>query len=385
MNFAFLNRTLYLAIATIVVATPVVAYGSDTAVHTYALLVGSNEAGPGQAPLNYAQDDALRVADVLITLGHYAPENVERLLGPTSERLRGALDRVARELRKRENAGEQSVFFFYYSGHARADALNFGGDKFALDELRERIIALPSTLSIVVLDACQSGAFSKTKGAAPAADFSDNSVQRLNTEGVVVLASSGANELSQESADLRSSFFTNHLLVALRGAADVDADGQVTLGEVYKYAYNHTLASTAVTTVGEQHVTIETELRGQREVPVTFPAEANAHLRITENFEGKVLLQHTPSLNVIAELVKVAGEPMQLALPPGSYRATIRTNDKILVCGLNLAEGGTRASWRTTRASLRATTASRSSSLALPRRHRVSISSSSKGMTWTSR
>lgn len=349
MNFAFYTENLFrtvvtvsLAFATLTLGVSAAADDGEPVVYTYALLVGSNEAGPGQTPLNYAQDDALRMAEVLITLGHYPAENVERLLGPTSENIRAALNRAAEELQKRNDAGEQSVFFFYYSGHARADALNFGREKFALDELRERLVAMPATLSIIVLDACQSGAFSQSKGAEPTADFSYNSVQGLNTEGVAILASSSANELSQESENLRSSFFTNHLLVALRGAADTDDDGRVTLAEAYKYAYNHTLASTSVTAVGEQHVTFETELQGRGEVPLTYPAEANAHLRIPEAFQGRVLLQHAPSFNVIAELIKTAGAPLQLALLPGSYRAIVRTNERALLCGIYLEEGSDR-------------------------------------------
>jgi len=97
--------------------------------------------------------------------------------------------------------------------------MNLGERELSLSDLRERLLSLPTTLTIVVLDACQSGAFSRTKGAEPAADFSFNSVSRLNTSGVAVMASSSASELSQESDSLRASYFTHHLLVALRGAA----------------------------------------------------------------------------------------------------------------------------------------------------------------------
>ena len=38
-------------------------------VTTYALVVGSNAGGPGQAELHYAEDDARRVAALLTELG----------------------------------------------------------------------------------------------------------------------------------------------------------------------------------------------------------------------------------------------------------------------------------------------------------------------------
>ena len=92
------------------------------------------------------------------------------------------------------------------------------------------------------------------------------------------MASSTAEELSQESDAFKGSYFTHHLVTALRGAGDTDGDGRVSLDEAYRYAYRRTLASTARTKVGEQHVTLETDLAGQGEIPVTFPAEASAKL-----------------------------------------------------------------------------------------------------------
>ncbi|MDJ0764516.1 MAG: hypothetical protein QNJ97_16180 [Myxococcota bacterium] len=52
-------------------------------------------------------------------------------------------------------------------------------------------------------------------------------------------------------------------MVGLRGAADNNQDGRVTLAEVYQYAYNNTLVDTSGTRVGKQHVTLENQLRGK--------------------------------------------------------------------------------------------------------------------------
>ena len=90
------------------------------------------------------------------------------------------------------------------------------------------------------------------------------------------MASSSPQELSQESDELKGSYFTHHLVTALRGAGDADGDGRVSLDEAYRYAYRRTLASTARTQVGEQHVTLETDLAGQGDVPVTYPGRGAA-------------------------------------------------------------------------------------------------------------
>ena len=315
----------------------------------YALLIGSNEGGPGQAPLRYAEDDARRMGDVLRTLGGYDEERIDQLLHPTPEEVNDALDRMHERLAAEAAAGAQAQLFFYYSGHARADALNLGPAQLSLAALRKRVLALPATLSIVVLDACQSGAFSRIKGANRAADFSFNSVERLNTAGVAVIASSSGQELSQESDELQSGYFTHHLLVALRGGGDADGDGRVTLSEAYDYAYRQTLAATAVTAVGEQHVTLETDLQGKGDIALTRPASASARLRVPASWRGRVLVQRLPSLSVLAELDKpISGRAVDLALPPGPYTVTVRGDGRALRCQFQLLKKATvtlDASW----------------------------------------
>jgi Caspase domain len=309
---------------------------AQPAVHTYALLVGSNPGGEGQAQLHFAHDDAERMAQVLIELGHYAGEQTRILRSPNRDAVLAALDQLANQLRSDAERGEQTQFLFYYSGHARSNALQLGADELLLPELRERILQLPSTFKLVVLDACQSGAFSSVKGATPAAAFSYNSVARLRTSGVAVMASSSASELSQESEALRGSFFTHHLTVGLRGAGDRDRDGIVSLAEAYAYAYDHTLSSTARTAVGRQHVTLETALTGQGEVPLTYPARASAQLELPAGLDADVVIERRSS--VIAELHKAPGNSVTLALSPGLYTALLRRAGTLAECSVPLAE-----------------------------------------------
>jgi hypothetical protein len=165
-----------------------VACAQPGASDSYAIVVGSNLGGPGQEALRFAEEDANRVADLLVELGSYPPEHIDRLVQPSASDLLAAVERAQRRFVPLAREGKQFRFFFYYSGHARADALNLGSQELPLSVLRDQLLQLPATLSIVVLDACQSGAFSRVKGAGPAADFSFNSVERLNTEGIVRIA-----------------------------------------------------------------------------------------------------------------------------------------------------------------------------------------------------
>ena len=307
----------------------------------YALIIGNNAAGPGQTPLRYAERDARAVADVLEGLGDYPPDHVDVLASPDLEQVRAALDAAAVTLAERAEHGEQTVFTFYYSGHARSDALDFGEDLLPLGELRARLLALPSAVTLVVLDACRSGAFGRAKGAAQVEDFSVNSVRRLDARGMAVLASSSAGELSQESEALEGSFFTHHLIVALRGAADGNHDGRVALGEAYQYAYHQTLLSTARTEIGRQHVTFETRLAGQGDLPLTAPGAGLAHLELSADLEGDVMVSTDGPGRpvVVAELHKAPGQAARIAVPPGLYRGLVRQGDRLGECAVEVVRG----------------------------------------------
>jgi hypothetical protein len=290
----------------------------------YALVIGVNKGGPGQKRLRYAHDDARRIKRVLAELGGVTAGNIALVLEPTREALLAALARADKRLAAAKRAGKRPLFFFYYSGHARARALNLGTQELPLMLLRKKLLVLPSTATVAILDACQTGAISRVKGAAPTADFSYNSTRDLHTAGVAVLASSSGSELSQETDSLRSSYFTHNLVVALRGAADADEDGRVTLGEAYRYAYDRTLIATAKTAVGKQHVTLETRMRGKGALVLTYPAKASAQLVLPAKLAGEVLVHRPPARHVMAELSKAKGKRLRIALPPGRYVALVR-------------------------------------------------------------
>lgn len=314
---------------------------ADEGPQSYALVVGENRGGPGQHTLAFAERDAERMGALLGELGRVPREHLRVLKAPSVTELRAALAALRAELAAQAAAGARTQLVFYYSGHARAQALSLGDDELPLDEVRAALTDLPSTLTIVVLDACQSGAFSGVKGARPSQDFSAVSVSALRSAGFAVMASSTAAELSQESQELEAGYFTHHLAVGLRGAGDVDRDGRVSLDEAYRYAYAQTLAATARTRVGMQHATLETAIAGRGDVPLTYPADADAQLVLAPETRGRVLVELPGHGAVVAELVKVAGSELSLALPHGRYEVLLREDgaDLARACTLELAQG----------------------------------------------
>ena len=318
-------------------AAPVTVAATDGATQ-YAILIGANVGGPGQPELRYAEDDARKMNEVLTELSGYRSSNIIRLNRPTPMQLIAAIDRIRDRIVADQINGNVSRVLFYYSGHAKASALNLGDNEFPLDDLRARLTALPSKLTVVVLDACQSGAFSRIKGATGAADFSINSKARLDATGIAVLASSTGSELSQESETLRSSYFTHHLLVGMRGAADSNRDGRVSVDEGYRYAYSQTLLATSQTAVGGQHVTLEVDLKGHGEIPLSYPQPATAKLELPGDLKGHAVIEHVRSHSVIAEIEKVRGAPIRLALAPGEYRVLLRDGNELRSCPLTAAK-----------------------------------------------
>jgi hypothetical protein len=308
---------------------------ADDAVATYAIVVGSNAGGPGQTDLRYSEDDARRMATVLTELGGYPADHVDLVVHPSPAVLLEHVQKVAERVEADHAAGKQSRLFFYYSGHARSTALDLGSEELALADLRQRLLAVPAGLTVIVLDACQSGAFSRIKGAAPAADFSFNSRQHLDATGIAVLASSTGSELSQESEQLKSSYFTHHLLVGLRGAGDANGDGQVSIDEAYRYAYHQTLLATAETAVGGQHVSLEVELKGHGEVPLTFPRAATSWIDLPARLEGKTLVEDRKAHAVIAETYKAKGAAVRIAVAPGDYEVLVRHGSTLSHCSVS--------------------------------------------------
>jgi uncharacterized caspase-like protein len=51
----------------------------------------------------------------------------------------------------------------------------------------------------------------------------------------VIITASDANEVSVERDELKHGVFTYYLLEGLRGKADLDKDGVITVDEVYRY------------------------------------------------------------------------------------------------------------------------------------------------------
>ena len=309
-------------------------------VERFALIVGNDQGQPPDVGLRYAEADAAKMASVLAEVGGVRPENLVLLRGQDAGTVRRALISVNDRVRA---AGPETVLLVYYSGHADAGALHLGGTQLELVELEQLVRGSAARFRLLVLDACRSGALTRVKGGTPIPPFELRVSERVAGEGAVFLTSSSASEDSQESDELKGSFFTHALASGLLGAADADRDGRVTLDEVYRYAYAATLRASSRTWAGPQHPTFQYEVRGQGDLVLsTLDAQSatRAWLQLPEG-RSWLLFQGSADGQVVGE-VAAADKVRRLSLRAGRYFLRGRGRDVLLEGPLDAPAGSTR-------------------------------------------
>lgn len=302
----------------------------------FALVIGANDGGADRVRLRYATVDAEGFAQVMETYGGIDPGQMLVVLDPD----RPAVDAAFAELHARvgEASGRTELVVFY-SGHADEKGLLLGGERLGYPELRAHISAVPADVRIAIVDACASGALIRSKGGTRRPPFLVDRASRVT--GHAYLASASADEAAQESDRLQASFFSHALLTGLRGAADVTADGVVTLQEAYQFAFQETLARTEGTRLGAQHASFDMQLVGSGDVVLTDLRQTGAGLLLTDDLAGRVFVRDADG-RLIAELQKPAGQPVRLGLAPGSYRMRLETTDgRSMVGAVALMDGST--------------------------------------------
>jgi hypothetical protein len=253
---------------------------------------------------------------------------------PDTDDVRATLRDLANNVK---NGGEDTLVFFYYSGHADDERLHLRGDPLTFKELQTTLRAMPSTIKVGVVDACKSGAVTR-KGGSRIDEF-QLSVDNPKLSGLVMLTSSGADELSQESRALAGSVFTHHLVSGLRGAADGDNDKQVTLTEAYHYAFARTRADTAVTGT-PQRPSFRYELSGQGELVLAqLKTAKTAKMTVPKGAPMKYVVLDQHEWRLIAEARSEQDRDVELTLPPGNYRVKKVLADRLEVGTLVVAAG----------------------------------------------
>jgi hypothetical protein len=320
--------------AAALLAAPALAAGQ---VERFAVVVGNDAGQPPDLPLRWAEADAERVASVLQEVGGVRPENLVLLRGAEAGTVRRALIAVNERIRL---SARPSVLVVYYSGHADAEALHLGPSELALPELEQLVRGSAAGFRLLVLDACRSGALTRVKGGQPIPPFDLSASERVPGEGAVFLTSSSASEDSQESDELKGGFFTHALVSGLLGAADADGDGQVTLEEAYRHAYDATVRASSRTLAGLQHPTFRYEVRGHGDVVLASLSgrDATRAWLVLPGGTGWLVLRDSADGPVVGEVAR-ADRARRLSVRGGRYFVRGR-GAEVLLEGTLLAPAG---------------------------------------------
>ena len=221
----------------------------------WAVIVGINDY-PNTRRLKWAVNDARAFYRHLVDVIQVPEENVTLLLNQDAglSRLRSMLGTHLKKM-----AGKEDMVIIYFAGHGATekDVLSPDGDgleKYILPydvdpedlyasalpmrEISHIFYRIQSQRIIFIADCCYSGASGGRTISLSGirANISDSFLDRIaGGKGTIIMTASGANEVSAEDEKLQHGVFTFYLLEGLRGAADVDNDGLITVDEIYQY------------------------------------------------------------------------------------------------------------------------------------------------------
>ena len=301
----------------------------------FGIFIGSNNGGMNRVLLRYAESDARAIARVFTSMGGIADEDSVLLIEPTVSEINNQLTHLERLSSQARRNAQRTELIFYYSGHSDEDGIFLNTEHYGYRELREHINTVQTDMRIVILDSCSSGAITRAKGGVKSQPFLlDDSV---SVEGYAFLASSAANETSQESDSIESSYFTHSLIAGLRGAADSVGDRRVTLNELYRFAYTETLAKTETSVFGTQHPSYDIQISGAGDVVLTDIREISASMLISEDVLGRISIRDGSGFLTV-ELTKNNHKSIELGLESGSYRLTLLQGNNFYQGELILSE-----------------------------------------------
>jgi uncharacterized caspase-like protein len=219
----------------------------------WALLVGIEKYQKANQ-LIYTVNDVRRIVETLTERGDYDADNILEVVDTATDAphqpLRASL--LAAIPAFLQKPGPNDYVLVYFSGHGfldkkdgkaylapiDCDPANAAATGISVEWFREQLAKCKAHYKLLVLDACHAGS---EKG-----DDDNNSVasKDLGTpfqdlEGVVTLASSTSAEHSLIWEEKQQSLFSFWFNQGLRGLADVNGDGDVTIDELYDYVYRN--------------------------------------------------------------------------------------------------------------------------------------------------
>ncbi len=301
----------------------------------FAFLVGANDGGKDRGTLRYAVADAREMKMVLEDMGGVLPQDSRFLEEPSRETFLKEIQALARSVAEAREKFRRVEVFFYYSGHSDEECLFLGESRVTYAEFKNLITSMDADVRIAVLDSCASGNLALPKGVTKKSPFLLDTAYDM--KGYAFMTSSSASEAAQESGRLKKSYFTHNLISGMRGAADMNQDGRITLSEAYQFAFDGTLTQTEKTMAGPQHPSYHIQMSGTGDVVITEIGKSSAVLNIKKDVNGKVYIHNQDNVLVV-ELSKTAGREISIGLNAGDYRVIAVTAGAVIESKVTLED-----------------------------------------------
>jgi ankyrin repeat protein len=242
----------------------------------YALVVGISKYKDPRVPrLDLSDKDAKEFGDFLTTQqGIFRNTNVTFLMNEKATK-----SEVEKYLYYAlPKASKDDTVILFFSGHGGFDPLRPNDFLFLPHDAEPDYLGTTSVKMsgldflkglnaervLIIADACYAGGFSQMKAKALSPSLELFLQEAKSSSGRAIITSARSGELSWESPDFKNSIFTHSFLEGLKGKADKDHDGLVTLNEAYEYAYSITKKKTE----GRQHPQFEGKVVGA--FPLSF-------------------------------------------------------------------------------------------------------------------
>lgn len=222
--------------------------GLESSDENFAVVIGVEKYRDIAASADYAERDARTVMLYLRDRLGVPEQNIKLL---TADRASRSDFAKILELWLPLQVTPESKVFVYYSGHGAPDPVSqqayllpYDGDPKALEltayplkRLYEKLGALPAQEVLVALDSCFSGSGGRSviaQGARPLVSRVESGALDPS-KNLTVFAAAAGDEITGGYEPQKHGLFTYYFLRGLRGDADADADGWISVDEEYAY------------------------------------------------------------------------------------------------------------------------------------------------------
>lgn len=281
------------------------------------------------APLRYADDDAVKNAELLRDLGarHVLLTELDpdssRLFGdvdaarPTRRAVDAALDELETLIATEKARGRRTELLIFYSGHGDVENnrgyVALAGGRLYRDDFRDLITRTSADAVHVIVDACKSYFLVFERG--PGGERSRVALElepALLPEHVGLFLSTSSAQDSHEWEAFQSGVFSHEVRSALRGGADLDRDGAISYEEAAAFVFG---ANRAIPNARYRprffskppKATTLLDLRGRGGPRLTV--ELAAHFFV-EDARGNRLLDLHPATTRAVDLLIPASRPL---------------------------------------------------------------------------